>query len=307
VPQYFIPVRGRAPAGCRLVYHPRLLGAARVAFADTKTRASDTRAAQYLAAITGGAIPVEWDAAEAVELEAADLDQRPEADAAFADLPPAAAKARSYTTWSREFAAFLYANQALDLLRSPSLKLVSRPGEDERDFRIRLQQSAREERDEVVEKLRKKYAPKIAALQERLRKAEQAVTREKEQAREKGLQAAISIGATLLGAFTGRKVGSRSNIGRATTAMRGVSRSMNERGDIERAEDTVETLQARLKEMEAEFQAESEGLAARIDPLTEELETVTIRPKKADIAVQLVALAWAPHWEDEQGGAEPAF
>ena len=39
----------------------------------------------------------------------------------------------------------------ITLVQSPSLKLISQPGEDERDFRIRAGQAAREKRDEIVE------------------------------------------------------------------------------------------------------------------------------------------------------------
>jgi hypothetical protein len=296
VAQYFIPPRGRVPAGCSLVYQPRLLGAARVSFADTKTRTSAIRQAQFLVEITDSAIPVDWQTAMAVDLTVSDLEKRGVANASFGELVQAAGQARSYTAWSREFASWLYANQALDLLQSPSLKVVSKPGEEERDFRIRLAQSAREQRDQAVDALRAKYAPKMAALKERLRKAQQIVAREKEQARQQGMQTAISIGATLLGAFTGRKAS-----GRATTAMRGVSRSMNERGDINRAEDTVEAVQKLIQDLEAEFQTNANELAARIDPMNEALDTLSIRPKKADIVVQLVALAWAPYWQDERG------
>jgi hypothetical protein len=307
IPQYYLPVRGRAPAGLALEYLPFVLGAARVAFTDTKTRVNSVQPRQFLTAISDGVIPVDWDAAQASDLEIAGLEKRPAQGARFAPLPPAAGKAKSYTAWEREFANWLYGSQGLELLRSPSQKIVSNPGEDERDFRLRLSQSAREQRDAAVEALRKKYAPKIATLQERLRRAEQAVEREKEQSRQQGLQAAISIGATILGAFTGRKTGSRANIGRATTAARGVSRSMNERGDVQRAQESMEAVAQNLKELQAEFDAEAAEVAARVDPTIETLETVVIKLRKADINVQLVALAWAPHWVDEQGSAEPAF
>ena len=303
IQQLFIPVRGRAPAGCQLLYQPRLLGAARISFADTKTRVSMVQPCQYLAEITSSAVPVDWEHSEAVELEVGDLEKRPASGAVFADLPSVGGQARSYTSWGREYVNWLYGTQRLELLRSPSQKVVANPGEDERDFRLRLAQSAREQRDDAVEALRKKYAPKIATLQERLRKAQQAVEREKEQARSAGMQTAISIGATLLGAITGRKL----RLGGATTAARGVSRSMDQRGDVDRAEDTVEAVQKQLKDLEAQFEAEAADLAARVDPATEELDTVVIKPKKADIAVQLVALTWAPYWQDDQGSVEPAF
>ena len=84
-------------------------------------------------------------------------------------------------------------------------------------FRIRLSQSTREKRDDLVEQLRQKYAPKVAALQERIRKAQEAVEREKAQADQQKMQTAISFGATLLGALGGRKINSSGNIGKATT------------------------------------------------------------------------------------------
>jgi len=48
-------------------------------------------------------------------------------------------------------------------------------------------------------------------------------------------------------------------------------------------------------------------LQSRADPLKEELETITIKPKKTDISVQLCALVWAPYWSDAQGTLTPAW
>ena len=126
--------------------------------------------------------------------------------AQYGDLPAIAMKAESYAYWSKDFANWLYQNQKVDLWKSPGLKEFSRVNESERDFRVRLQQKAREQRDEATEKLRQKYAPKFAALQEQMRRAQAAVEREKDQARQQKMQTALSFGATLLGGFLGRKV-----------------------------------------------------------------------------------------------------
>jgi hypothetical protein len=82
---------------------------------------------------------------------------------------------------------------------------------------------------------------------------------------------------------------------------------MSERQDIGRAEDSVEAIQQQLTDLNAEFEAESNELAARIDPTTEALDTMSIKPKKADITTQLLALAWTPYWQDESGSREPAW
>ena len=172
---------------------------------------------------------------------------------------------------------------------------------------MRLQQLAREQRDEAVEKLRRKYAPKFEQLEERKRRAEQAVAREAEQAKGQKVQTAISFGATLLSSFLGRKRTSLSTLGRATTAVRGVGRSMKESQDVDRAEDNVAAISQKLADLEAEFQAETAALERSLDPQTEQLEKVSLKPTKANIAVKLVTLAWAPYWHDAQGEVKPAW
>ena len=115
------------------------------------------------------------------------------------------------------------------------------------------------------------------------------------------------MGATLLGAFLGRKTISATTLGRATTAARGVGRSIKETQDAARAGETIDALKAQLQDFEEEFKKEADALAAKMDPLTESLQTVTITPSKSNIAVKLVTLAWAPHWQEESGTLTPAW
>ena len=200
------------------MYQPKVVGAAKVTFADTKTKVSASQSKLYLTPLTDAAIPVTWDNGEETGILATDLEKSAQDGAQFSDLPPAASQAKNYAAWNKDFTNWLYGTQSINLFQSPGLKLVSQPGEDERDFRIRAGQVAREIRDELVEALRKKYAPKTATLQERLRKAQAAVEKQQEQARHAKMQTALSIGATLLGAFTGRKTFSSSTISKATGA-----------------------------------------------------------------------------------------
>ncbi|KPJ97978.1 MAG: ATP-binding protein, partial [Gemmatimonas sp. SG8_28] len=191
--------------------------------------------------------------------------------------------------------------------RSPAFKLTSEPGESEADFRIRLRQVARERRDADVEKLRKKYAPKLARLQERIRKAEQRLGRERSQYEGQKLQTAISMGATVLGAFLGRRVASVGTVGRATTAARGVGRAAREKEDVERAQRDIAALQQQMADLEIEFQRESGALEAAVDPATLDVSEEIVRPRKTDITINRVALHWLPWWVDAQGVAAPAY
>ena len=121
------------------------------------------------------------------------------------------------------------------------------------------------------------------------------------------MQAAISIGASVLGAFLGRKTISSANIGRATTAIRGAGRVLKESQDVNFARENVAALQQQLTDLESRFRAEGEALATATDPLEERLEIISLKPTKSNIAVKLVTLAWMPCWRASDGSTTPAW
>ena len=307
VPQYFVSLRGSKPEGNELVYAPMLLGSSQTRFSDSKNGIESVQDVTILASITDGPVAVDWDKATTTDLAVADLERDPEGDAQFLALPASAGKAKSYADWNKDFGGWLFRTQKVELFRSPSTKEVSQPGESERDFRVRLQQTGREQRDKGAETLRQKYASKIATLQDRIRRAELAKEKQQAESRSSQVQAAISVGASILGAFLGRKTISASNIGRATTAVRSAGRVMKESKDVGAAEENVAALQQQLADLEAQFKSECDSLAASTDPLNEKLETISIKPTKANIAVKLVALAWTPHWRDAKGALTEAW
>jgi hypothetical protein len=307
VRQHFVPLRSSKPDGSELVYAPMLLGSSQIRFSDTKSGIDTTQDVTVFAPISEGAVSVDWDHVVETDLAVADLEQAPETNGQFLSLPASAGKAKSYADWNKDFVGWLFRTQKVELLKSPSTKDVSKPGESERDFRVRLQQSGREQRDKAAESLRQKYAPKIATLEDRIRRAEQMKERQQAESRSSQVQAAISVGASILGAFLGRKTISATNIGRATTAIRGAGRAIKESQDVGQAEENVAALQQQLAALEAQFKSESEALAVATDPLNEQFESIAIRPTKSNIAVKLVALAWTPYWRDGKGTLTQAW
>jgi hypothetical protein len=237
---------------------------------------------------------VSWEAATDAGVAVTELESEPHDGATeYAPLPAVAGRPKSYEAWRKDLVGWLSANRQLELFRHPASKTLSRPGESERDFRIRLGETTRQQRDERTEALRKKYAPRTAVLEEKLRRARQAMAREQEQVTQQGLQTVISVGATLIGAFLGRKTVSAASVGRATTAARGVGRVLKERQDVGRSVETVETLERQLADLDTEFKTELATLEGRANPVTDALETVTLRPKRTNVTVQLCALVWS--------------
>jgi hypothetical protein len=305
IPEHFVPVRAERPADAGLIYEPMLLGVATVRVADTKRGVDTTEEVSVLVPITGEAIAVDWERGEHVTMAAADLEPGPEEPAQFAELPAPATKPKNYQKWSRDLAAWLFRSQKVELYKLG--KDLSRPGEGQRDFRARLQQAARERRDLAVKRLRTTYAARITALDEKARRAEQAVARESEQATQSQVQVAVSLGATILGALLGRKAVSTSTVGRATTTVRGAGRAMKERQDIGRAQANLEAVRQQKADLESQLNAEVDKLATSLDPLSAELETISIKPTKQNIAVRLVTLVWTPSWRDTGGALTAAW
>jgi hypothetical protein len=307
VPQYFIPVRSVAPSGAPLVYQPRVLGSADVYFSDSKSGESAQEQCLRLATLEDGPVALDWNNADDVNLSESDLEKdTSESNASFAPVPAPATQAKSFDAWSKLLADAMFRTLKIELMRSPSLKLSSKPGESERDFRARLAQVGREQRDAEIAKLRAKYAPKVATLNERLRKAQMAQQVQQEQATGSKWQAAMTIGASILGGFLGRKTISAANVGRATSAVRGVGRTMKESADVARAGENIAAVQQQLADLNAQLESEINALTLRFDATNETLERIPLRPKKTDIKVRLVALAWTPYWHTS-GGDTPAW
>jgi hypothetical protein len=289
VPQFFSP----DAAGGPVPMTPVIYASATVRFVDPKLKVDALRLVSWTAPIGDGAVAVDWDGAATSELTPEMLERDAPADSTYAAVGAAALKAKNYDAWGRQFVTAVAARETLEVLRSPSTGLSSTPDESERDFRARLQQGSRETRDRALEGLRRKYAPRQAALDEKLRRARQVVDRESQQATGQKLQTMISVGATLVGALMGRKAISVGTIGRATTAARGVGRTMKESDDIERARQSVQALEEQRQALDDELKTEIAALEAAGDPATETFERLVVKPKRANVALKLTALLWS--------------
>jgi hypothetical protein len=264
-----------------------------VAFSDAKSGIDESRDVLYAADVSDGAVPVDWTRASRVDVPVASLLRSTSDAASLEPVPAPALQPRNYPAWQKAFGRWLAQAETLELFRHRDLKLTSRPGESERDFRIRVTDASRAARDEAVDGVRRKYAAKQAQLAERLRRAEAAVDRETDQASQAKLQTMLSMGATVLGALLGRKGVSASTLGRATTAARGVGRSMKESEDIKRAGESAEAVRSQINDLDAQVLAETKQIAARYesDP---EIERISLTPKRGQVSVQFVALGWMP-------------
>jgi len=307
IAQGFLAVTRSTPAGACIRYEPSLVGVGKVHW-ESKPAGVDEWKDVALCVLLDDQVGLDpWSDAEPISGTSPDVESHAVPGGRFAALPPLAAREASYAEWSKAFANHLYQNHAATLLKASELKQFSKPNESEADFRGRLRHLLHEKRDAQVEALRKRYAPKLAAIEDRIRRAEERVDREKSQVRQHGLQTAISFGTTILGALFGRKKASVGNVGRAASALRSAGRTARERGDVSRAEENVDALKQQLIDLNAEFESEVAQIQSTADVESLALEEVAVRPKKSDITVASCALIWRPYVVTRDGQASPAY
>lgn len=303
VPEYFLAATA---AGDALLYKPMVMGSAKLHFVDAKLALDQWQTSAYLAPLSDDGTDVLWaEATSAPELKSR-LSKAPAPSSTFAQVPAATLRSQSYAAWGKALSAQLFESARSEVLVCDALKATSPPGMSEGDFRAQLALAAREQRDAAVADLKRKYAPKLATIEDQLRRSAERVERERSQLNQQRLQSAFSIGASVLGALLGRRTLSAANVNRAASAARSATRIGRESGDVDRASESVEVVQQKQKDLQQQFDADAAALDTRFDATAVVLRKVQISPRKSDIAVGEVALVWAPWRKGADGFPTPA-
>lgn len=288
IEEYFEPVK---KAG-KTVYRPGLLGEAKLHFIQTAGGIDLWEKVALIADINDTLPDEPWQSAEMLVEEAPEREKTPDDEAGFSPMPGDLAKPKTYSVLATGLKDHLYRNHTLKLFKHAPLKLLSNPGESEGDFRVRAAAKVSEQRDEEIEKLRAKFATKRKTLEDKQMRAQQKVDREKSQAQTKMMDAAISIGTTIFGSLMGRKTISATTIGKAATAAKTATKVATQKQDVAHAEESLESINQQMVELDAQIEAEIETLRSSANPANLEIESIEISPKKTEIQVDRVALFW---------------
>jgi hypothetical protein len=154
---------------------------------------------------------------------------------------------------------------------------------------VRLEQAAREQRDEAVRRLREKFAAKTKSIATKVARAEEAVARQQSQARAAQMQTAISMGSTLLGAILGKGRSKLGHISRASTAARGATRAMKESTDVGTAKERLTAAEEEAAALEADLEAQIADLAP---PPLPHPETLRLKLVPATLRVESTGILW---------------
>lgn len=290
VTEVFLPPGPRATSGA-VTYAPVLVARVSVRFVDAKTKLDYAREGTFTTPLQAGALGPDWTRARWSPVRPQDLTREPMQDARFDELPKEATKAKSYAAWQRALVSWLAESQGVARPYAAKWKLYGEPGEAEGAFRGRLELRAREEREAALEALNAKYSVKFEALREKLQRAHAAVVRDEAEARVRGVGSALSVGAQVMSLFGARSPGRRL-LGSAAQVTRQAGQLSRARDVLDEKRRALAELQGKGQSLDAEYRAEAARVTSETSAFV--IESVLVRPKKANIEVRLFALGWCP-------------
>jgi hypothetical protein len=312
IPQLFVPLAGDeatavqdflSSAGrdvqirsVQLIYQAAIIGAASIGFFDRKQDIAQQRERALLAAAPDPLGAVDWDSATPLSMPLDQLDQAPARLSSsqgpfFAPVPEAANSTAELKAIGQDLEDWLYYHSQLTLLSQPELGVVQRADEDERGFKVRLRQAAREGRDASVDQLRSSYAARMEKLDAKLRHQERELEQDEFDYSARKREALIATGEMLFTWLSRRRAYRSASW---TASRRRLAK--HARLELEESREEIEDLETELAGLQQELDAEIAKITPRWVDILKGLTSYTIRPRRSDVEVRLVGLAWVPTW-----------
>jgi hypothetical protein len=275
----------------QLAYIPHLLAMGDVRMLD-RTRGVDHQETVVRLVQPGeGLAIVDWDEGRAVVSED-DLSPKPVGEGVYAPVASVLARSRDLKRMEKDFADYLYHNVSVTIWHNPVLKVYGTVGESRRDFLVRCQEEARNQRDAELKKAHDSMDKKIARVQERLRREKRELTSDQEELDARKREEIFSLGESAFNLLAGRR--SSAMVSRAS---RKRTMTTKAKADVEESLSAIEDLEAQLEALTEEWEAQAEEINARWADTLEEVEEREVSPRRTDVMVAYCGLAWVPTWQ----------
>jgi hypothetical protein len=237
------------------------------------------------------------------------LDDYPAQGARFAPLHKAFNSATRLRSLERDFAEYVYRESALDLAYHPALKLTARPDEAPSHFRRRVYDLIQKKRDAEIEKLEKSVQTKVERLEARIRREERELEQDELEYKDRQREELISAGESIFNLLRGRRHSRALSIASRKRRM-----TRQSKADVQESLDAIDDLDAQIGDLLDEAEREEAAIQQRWAELTDDSETIQVRPRKSDIFVETWGVVWLPYWEliyqergDDKKLSLPAF
>ena len=279
----------------KFVYKSAVIGGCLLRFMDGKKKIDEQTEKVFILFPDEDTLGINWDDAETLS-GFDDLDNSPailnrDKGPYYSKVSDQLFDVKKFRQVRKDFSDWLYYNSRLPIQVHPDLGVFQIPGEDEREFFIRLRQAARERRDDEIESIEKKYRKQLDRLEKKMAKMERELFEDEEMYRARKREEMIEAGESILSFFLGRR-----RTRDASTIARRRRLTSKAKMDIEETKEELSELDEEIQKLENELKKVTDEIVKDWEEVTDELEREELKPRRSEVNVKLIALAWVPHW-----------
>ena len=183
----------------------------------------------------------------------------------------------------------------MPLLSNKTLKMTSDPNEAKADFVDRCSDEAEDRAETEIDKIQTRFDKQLDRLNTKLRREQRELDEDQDTLQALKLETMVSYSKTIAniagGIFGGRR--RRSSISSSLTKRR---QKQNAKADVRESLEEIDALRADLDELTDKHRQEMLEIDAKWQEVASEIEVINVSPLKKNIELEVLAVAWQPHW-----------
>jgi hypothetical protein len=292
IEQYYIELpkehqyRDRVDGKIRLV--PSLLFKYQLRFYDKKRGIDKITTNWVIAPEPDNLNEIDWD--QVTEIDPKTIYDQPiysPENIVYDQIPSQYNTIKEIKKYQTKFSDYLYRNKKFTILSHPGLKIFQTQNESREDFLVKVKQVSREERDEKIDKLEKKYETKLERLNSKIEKLTGSLDAREAEYDARKREEIFGVGETVLGVLLGR----RRTTG-ITTASRRRRMTTQTKHKIEATKEEIDDLKQEISEIEIELKEEVNKITEKWETVEEDIEEYHITPRRTDVNIEQPKISW---------------
>jgi len=287
-----------------VLYRPILIASAQIRILDRKYGVDTELTKTALVESPDRRGVVRWDDFPYAGPSLEKIDNTPAPSARFDALEAPLNDAKLMTALQKDFADFLFRNTEVAARENRALKITAGPDVSQAEFMKACADSAREARDAEIAKKTSAIEKKIKSVEDKMAREERDLRQNQDDLRNRNIEAGIN-GVEAVAGFFG--LGRKKSLSTSVSKMR---MAQNERANVDASAEAIAQYKKDLEDLQRERDAASAEINDRWGHVVNDINEVTVKPKKTDIYVNLFGVAWKPYYVVQAGNETielPAF
>ncbi|MCA1900029.1 MAG: DUF87 domain-containing protein [Chloroflexi bacterium] len=287
-----------------ILYRPTLLAAAQIRILDRKYGVDSEIAKAALVETLDRRGVVRWEDFPYAGPPLDKVETMPAPGARFAAMEAPLNDSKLMSALQKDFADWLFRSVEVKARANLALKIFAGPDVSQAEFMRACADAAREARDAEIAKKTAAIDKKIKSVEDKLLREERELRQDEEELRNRNIETGLSGVETVAGLF---------GIGRKKSLSTSVSKyrmAQNAKEEVKESLDAIAQFKKELAALEREREEITREISDRWGDAVNDIEEVSVKPKKTDIFVDLFGVAWKPHYIVRAGGETlelPAF